>query len=162
MDLSTGPARLAGGGASHPTNPDDAGFSRLSIFGGDTLTSAVQAGFGNGTVPGGWPNGRRFGDDVARHRGDGAHQRSAREPADDRRVRPATTSTANDIAYNKVFPYAATPLNGRNAHALRRRWHRRPSASLQRARRRPGPLLSITLALRRPRRRRPCAPTIPA
>ena len=64
VDLSTGPARLAGGGVSHPTNPDDAGFSRLSIFGGDTLTSSVQAGFGNGTVPGGWPNGRRFGDDV--------------------------------------------------------------------------------------------------
>ena len=29
VDLSTGPARLAGGGAMHPTNPDDAGFSRL-------------------------------------------------------------------------------------------------------------------------------------
>ena len=35
VDLSTGPARLAGGGASHPTNPDDAGFSRLGIFGND-------------------------------------------------------------------------------------------------------------------------------
>ena len=35
VDLSTGPARLAGGGASHPTNPDDVGFSRLGIFGGD-------------------------------------------------------------------------------------------------------------------------------
>ena len=64
MDLSTGPARLAGGGPAHPTNADDAGFSRLGIFGGDTLTSSVQPGFGNGTVPGGWPNGRRFGDDV--------------------------------------------------------------------------------------------------
>ena len=64
VDLSTAPARLAGGGAAHPTNPDDPGFSRLSIFGGDTLVSSVQAGFGNGTVPGGWPNGRRFGDDV--------------------------------------------------------------------------------------------------
>lgn len=56
-------ARIAGGGASHPTNPEDPGFSRLGIFGG-TLTSTVQAGFGGGTVPGGWPNGRRFGDDV--------------------------------------------------------------------------------------------------
>ena len=36
----------------------------MGIFGGDTLTSSIQAGFGNGTVPGGWPNGRRFGDDV--------------------------------------------------------------------------------------------------
>ena len=36
-----------------------------AIFGGDVLTS-TRAGraFGNGTVPGGWPNGRRFGDDV--------------------------------------------------------------------------------------------------
>jgi hypothetical protein len=39
-------------------------FNRLGIFGGDTLTSTVQQGFGNGTVPGGWRNGRRFGDDV--------------------------------------------------------------------------------------------------
>lgn len=28
VDLSTGPVRLAGGGPSHPTNPDDPGFSR--------------------------------------------------------------------------------------------------------------------------------------
>ena len=44
VDLSTGPARLAGGGAGHPTNPDDAGFSRLSIFGGDTLDEPGAAG----------------------------------------------------------------------------------------------------------------------
>ena len=37
VDLSTDAARLAGGGATHPTNPDDPGFSRLSIFGGDVL-----------------------------------------------------------------------------------------------------------------------------
>ena len=64
VDLSTEPARLAGGGSDHPTNPDDPGFSRLSIFGDDTLISKVQPGFGKGVVPGGWPNGRRFGDDV--------------------------------------------------------------------------------------------------
>lgn len=46
VDLSTGPARLAGGGPDHPTNPDDDGFSRLSIFGGDVLTSNIQDGFG--------------------------------------------------------------------------------------------------------------------
>src|SRR5262249_53251522 len=63
-DLSTSPCRLAGGGTNNLANPDDNGFSRLSIFGGDTLTSTVQNGFGNHTVPGGWPNGRRFGDDV--------------------------------------------------------------------------------------------------
>lgn len=101
VDLSTPPARLAGGGASHPTNPDDAGFSRLSVFGNDVLPSAITGG----KVAGGWPNGRRFGDDV---------------------LDIAVTAIANlgqvvgdnvnknEIAYNKVFPYAATPLNGRN------------------------------------------------
>jgi len=113
VDLSTGPARLAGGGANHPTNADDLGFSRLSIFGGDTLTSTVQAGFGNGTVPGGWPNGRRFGDDVV--------DIAVTALISDLRVSPpiirgpaGDNVNSNDIAYNKVFPYAATPLNGRN------------------------------------------------
>jgi hypothetical protein len=112
VDLSTGPARLAGGGASHATNPDDPGFSRLSIFGGDTLTSAVQPGFGNGVVPGGWPNGRRFGDDVL--------DIAVTALISDLRVSPPVivgpagdNVDHNDIAYNKVFPYAATPLNGR-------------------------------------------------
>jgi hypothetical protein len=112
VDLSTGPARLAGGGASHPTNPDDAGFSRLSIFGNDTLTSSVQPGFGGGTVPGGWPNGRRFGDDVL--------DIAVTALISDLRVSPPVivgpagdNVDKNDIAYNKVFPYAATPLNGR-------------------------------------------------
>ncbi|MEO6036127.1 MAG: DUF4331 domain-containing protein [Verrucomicrobiota bacterium] len=111
VDLSTGPARLTGGGS------DDAGFSRLSVFGGDALTSTVQAGlpgFPTGTIPGGWPNGRRFGDDVV----DIAVSALIND------LRPDTFSVANgvagdnvnsnDIAYNKVFPYAATPLNGRN------------------------------------------------
>jgi hypothetical protein len=113
VDLSTGPARLAGGGADHPTNPDDAGFSRLSIFGGDTLTSAVQSGFGGGTVPGGWPNGRRFGDDVV--------DIAVTALISDLRVSPPVivgpagdNVSGNDIAYNKVFPYASTPLNGRS------------------------------------------------
>lgn len=113
VDLSTGPARLAGGGPDHPTNPDDPGFSRLSIFGGDVLTSTVQEGFGGGTVPGGWPNGRRFGDDVL--------DIAVTAAISDLRVNPpiirgpaGDNVDANDIAYNKVFPYAATPLNGRN------------------------------------------------
>ena len=69
VDLSTTtPVRLAGSGPGHPTNPDDPGFSRLSIFGGDTLPSGnLIPGHPfniGGFVPGGWPNGRRFGDDV--------------------------------------------------------------------------------------------------
>lgn len=113
VDRSTGPDRLAGGGPDHPTNPDDPGFSRLSIFGGDTLTSTVQEGFGGGAVPGGWPNGRRFGDDVL--------DIAVTAAISDLRVSPPIVRgpagdnvNENDIAYNKVFPYAATPLNGRN------------------------------------------------
>src|SRR5262249_40205850 len=65
VDLSTSKARFAGGGPNDPNNPDDPGFSRLSVFGGDVLKSKIQDPFGNGGfIPGGWPNGRRFGDDV--------------------------------------------------------------------------------------------------
>ncbi len=113
VDLSTGPARLAGGGPNHPTNPDDAGYSRLGIFGGDTLTSAIQPGFGSGTLPGGWPNGRRFGDDVV--------DIAVTALISDLRVSPPVIRgpagdnvNTNDMAYNKVFPYESTPQNGRN------------------------------------------------
>jgi hypothetical protein len=116
VDLSTGPCRLAGGGAAHAANPDDAGFSRLGIFGGDTLTSQVQAGFGNGTVPGGWPNGRRFGDDVV-DIGVSALISDLRGPLVIRVADGIDGVSANDMAYNKKFPYAATPQNGRkHAH----------------------------------------------
>ncbi len=113
VDLSTGPCRLAGGGQNHPTTPDDPGFSRLSIFGGDTLTSSVQAGFGSGTIPGGWPNGRRFGDDVV--------DIAVTALISDLRVSPPVIRgpagdnlDQNDMVYNKVFPYESTPQNGRN------------------------------------------------
>ena len=109
VDLSTGPAALAG-------NPDDAAFNRLSVFGGDALTSTVQAGlpgFPPGTIPGGWPNGRRFGDDVV--------DIAVTAAISDLRTDPlqisgpaGDTVNENDISYNGVFPYAATPLNGRN------------------------------------------------
>jgi hypothetical protein len=107
VDLSTEPARLAGSGPMHPTNPDDPGFSRLSIFGNDVLFSPLK----NGYMPGGWPNGRRFGDDVL--------DIAVSALISDLRVDPPVIRTAgdnvdsNDIGYNKVFPYAATPLNGR-------------------------------------------------
>ena len=115
VDLSTAAARLAGGGTAHPTTPDDAGFSRLGIFGGDVLVSKIQPGFGEGALPGGWPNGRRFGDDVI----DIAVTALVND------LRPASFSitfvadgidsvSKNDAVYNKVFPYAGTPFNGRN------------------------------------------------
>jgi hypothetical protein len=113
VDLSTGPCRLAGGGTNHPTNKDDAGYSRLGIFGGDVLTSTIQPGFGGGVVPGGWPNGRRFGDDVV--------DIAVTALIGDLRVNPPVIPIvagdgvdANDMAFNKVFPYESTPQNGRN------------------------------------------------
>lgn len=116
VDLSTAPARLAGGGSDFAANPDDAGFSRLGIFGGDVLTSSVQPGFGgNGTVPGGWPNGRRFGDDVVDIAVTAiiSDLRDPKSPT----IRSADgidNVSRNDSVYNKVFPYAGTPHNGRN------------------------------------------------
>jgi hypothetical protein len=114
VDLSTDAARLAG-------NPDTPMFNRLGIFGGDTLKSTVQQGFfGNGTVPGGWPNGRRFGDDVL-----GiaviailSDLRNPSNPLIFAGFDPSTFNiggvTHNDISYNEVFPYAPTPHNGRD------------------------------------------------
>lgn len=110
-DLSTGPVRLAGAGTAE--YPDDPGFSRLSVFGGDTLVSKVQPGLdGAGAIPGGWPNGRRFGDDVV--------DIAVTALISDLRVSPPVVRgpagdnvNGNDLAYSKVFPYAATPHNGR-------------------------------------------------
>jgi hypothetical protein len=108
VDLSTGPVPLAGGGPDHMTNPDDPGFRKISLFDGDTVFSPLQ----NTMVPSGWPNGRRFGDDVV--------DIAVSAVLSDLRVDPPTIVVAgdnvdaNDIAYNKVFSYAATPLNGRN------------------------------------------------
>jgi hypothetical protein len=113
VDLSTRPCRLAGNGTQQGANPDDPGFSRLSIFGGDTLKSTVQPGFGGGVIPGGWPNGRRFGDDVT--------DIAVTALISDLRVTPPIIRGPagdgvdfNDMAYNKVFPYESTPQNGRN------------------------------------------------
>ena len=64
VDLSTTRPVCGGGPGIRRilTTPD---FSRLSIFGGDVLKSNIQDPFKNGGfIPGGWPNGRRFGDDV--------------------------------------------------------------------------------------------------
>jgi len=108
VDLSTGPARLQGGGA------DDAGYSSLSVFGGDTLNSKLSGG----AVSGGWPNGRRWGDNVV--------DIALKALLDSTNilssgfgliVNPPNASQnvlTNDAIYNKVFPYGATPHNGRN------------------------------------------------
>jgi hypothetical protein len=113
VDLSTGSARLAGSGAVDPNNPDDMGFSRMSIFGNDVLHSAIQDGFGGGTIPGGWPNGRRFGDDVV-DIAVSAILSDLRGPIVIRVADGVDGVSKNDIGYNKVFPYEGTPQNGRN------------------------------------------------
>ncbi|MEO1135835.1 MAG: DUF4331 domain-containing protein [Pseudomonadota bacterium] len=110
VDLTTGPAKLAG----------EEDFDRLGVFGGDVLKSQVQDPFANGGfIPGGWPNGRRFGDDVV----DIAVialglSGIVPEPDDDITEIFSDVNIdrvdRNDITFNDVFPYAATPLNGRN------------------------------------------------
>jgi hypothetical protein len=110
VDLSTPGARLTGTGGDDLST----GFNRLSIFGGDVLKSAIQDPFQNGGfIPGGWPNGRRFGDDVT--------DIALTALASDLRVLPPVIRgpigdgvDSNDMNYSTVFPYESTPQNGRN------------------------------------------------
>jgi hypothetical protein len=99
VDLSTPGVRLTNTGGDDDTTH----FGRLSVFGGDVLFSPLQ----NKSVPGGWPNGRRFGDDVV-------------DIAIDALLAPlgmlfpqGDGVFANDMNYNSVFPYESTPRNGR-------------------------------------------------
>ena len=110
VDLTTGPAKLA----------NESGFNRLGVFGGDILKSEVQDPFGNGGfIPGGWPNGRRFGDDVV-DIAVIALGLTGIVPGPNDDITQVFSGVnvdrvdRNDITYNDVFPYAATPLNGRN------------------------------------------------
>jgi hypothetical protein len=81
----------------------DAGFNRLSFFGGDTIDngSGVQ-------IPAGWPNGRRFGDDVV----DIALTAVASGPTFSTITVVGDNVAANDQLYNRVFPYGGTPHAG--------------------------------------------------
>ena len=91
VDLTTAPALLAG----------EEGFNRLGVFGGDVLQSAFQDPFGNGGfIPGGWPNGRRFGDDVL-DIAIIAVGAAGTGPFDGLDVDGVTE---NDITFNDVFP----------------------------------------------------------
>ncbi|HET9367936.1 MAG TPA: DUF4331 domain-containing protein [Candidatus Udaeobacter sp.] len=114
VDLSTRGVRFAGGGPDDPTNPDDPGYSRLGVFGGDVLKSKIQDPFGNGGfIPGGWPNGRRFGDDVVDIAIDALLSDLRVSPPVINVYPPGDGVDHNDMAYNKVFPYESTPQNGR-------------------------------------------------
>jgi hypothetical protein len=93
VNTNTGPVRTAG----------EAGFNRLSFIGGDTVNN------GNGTqIPSGWPNGRRFGDDVV----DIALTAVASGPAFTTITILGDNAAANDQVYNLTFPYAGTPNSG--------------------------------------------------
>ncbi len=92
VDTTTGPANISG----------QAAFSRLGFIGGDTLKTA------NGTTPGGWPNGRRFGDDVV----DIALTAVASGPDYKTVTLLGDNVASNDQVYNMTFPYAATPNAG--------------------------------------------------
>ncbi|HEX5083472.1 MAG TPA: DUF4331 domain-containing protein [Blastocatellia bacterium] len=133
VDLSTDPVRLAGNAPDDQFNPDDQGFSRLGIFGGDILESRAQGHpfrlpsqflglpAGKFFVPGGWPNGRRFGEDpvdIAII----ALLSDLRNPAALKINDPFRGNydgvTGNEMGFNKVFPYEATPQNGRKIIGL--------------------------------------------
>ncbi len=87
---TTDPVRLDG----------QAGFSRLGFLGEDT-TNGVSSG---------WPNGRRLGDDVV----DIALTALFSGPGYTTITIVGDNVTGNDVAYNQVFPYAATPQSGSN------------------------------------------------
>ncbi len=93
VDTTTGPANISG----------QAAFSRLSFLGKDTLTNGAGA-----TVPGGWPNGRRLGDDVI----DIALSAIASGPNYTTLTLLGDNVPSNDQVYNMTFPYAGTPNAG--------------------------------------------------
>ncbi len=93
VDTTTGPVALSG----------QAAFNRLGFIGGDTLQTASGA-----TVPGGWPNGRRLGDDVI----DIALTAIASGPSYTTVTLLGDNVNSNDQVYNMTFPYAGTPNAG--------------------------------------------------
>ena len=93
VSTDTGPVRLDG----------DPGFSRFGFVGGDTAETST-----GGTVSSGWPNGRRFGDDVI----DIALTAVASGPSYAEITVVGDNVAGNDIAFHSVFPYAATPHSG--------------------------------------------------
>ena len=94
VDTTTGPAI---------SRPGQRAFSRLGFIGGDTLTNGVGA-----KVPGGWPNGRRLGDDVV----DVALTAVASGPTYSAVTLVGDNIDHNDQVYNMTFPYAGTPNAG--------------------------------------------------
>ena len=93
VNTTTGATKVAG----------EAGFNRLSFIGADTIANGAGA-----QIPAGWPNGRRFGDDVV----DIALTAVASGPSFSTITVVGDNAAANDQTYNRTFPYAATPHAG--------------------------------------------------
>ena len=87
VDTTTPPVRL----------PGQSGFSRLGFLGSDVTTGST------GVRSGGWPNGRRVGDDVVD---------IALTALSVFTIDLGDNVNANDQIYNQVFPYLATPHAG--------------------------------------------------
>lgn len=87
--------------------PGSAGFNRLSFLGSDIATGTVPPGTSISNA-GGWPNGRRIGDDVV----DIALTAVASGPSYSTIIVVGDNIAGNDQIYNKVFPYLATPHAG--------------------------------------------------
>ncbi len=94
VDTSTDPVPLIG----------QPGFNRLTLFGGDMISSPFQGK----DIPSGWPNGRRYGDDVV----DIALTAVASGPSFSTIVPVGDNVSTNDLLYNQTFPYGATPHGG--------------------------------------------------
>jgi Domain of unknown function (DUF4331) len=88
VDTTTDPVRL----------PGQPGFNRLGFIGADTTSGKS----------GGWPNGRRFGDDVV----DIALTAVASGPSYSSIILVGDNVPENDQLYNQVFPYSGTPNAG--------------------------------------------------
>lgn len=93
VDTTTPAVRLAG----------QSGFSRFGFAGGDTTTDSTGH-----VKSGGWPNGRRPGDDVV----DITLTALASGPSYSSVVVMGDNVAANDQIYNQVFPYLGTPHAG--------------------------------------------------
>ena len=93
VDTTTDPVPLAG----------QTDFNRLGFIGGDTSVNDQDR-----VISSGWPNGRRFGDDVI----DIALTAIASGPDYDEVTVVGDNMNANDQVYNQVFPYAGTPHAG--------------------------------------------------
>jgi hypothetical protein len=76
--------------------------------------SAIGADATKNYVPGGWPNGRRIGEDVIDIGVTAVISDLRTLPLVIRSAAGIDNGDSNEMIFNKVFPYSATPHNGHN------------------------------------------------